>query len=131
MNHPSLAPGAPRGSGAIVHPHQQEDAARIVLDTFAPDVALAWARERYRDFELPDPLEACGRCHRHAAFYRDTEKRGHGFVCGVCGPRASLFTLPCPWYDRRQVAADVALKASGKHDLLGIAEPSRFEGDDG
>lgn len=79
--------------------------------------------------ELPNPLVACTRCHRHAAFYRG-ERPGEWF-CGYCGPEVSLFCLP-PSRERKalQVNADEALRASGEHDLLGTYAPlTGIEGD--
>lgn len=103
--------------------------ARELLAEGDPERALAAARRKDRRFSLPEPLEACSRCHRHAALYSNPGRGGGEFICGVCGPRVSIFTLPVAWYDLAQVAADVALVASGKHDLKGTLTPKVWEGD--
>lgn len=91
------------------------------------DDALVAALKKYKSFTIPDPLTPCSRCMRHAAFYADPD--GVRFYCGPCGPRVSLFRLPMPPDDLRQIAADLALKAKG-HWLDGH-EPLRGEHDDG
>lgn len=89
--------------------------------------ALAAAVAKYRRFTLPDPLEPCSRCMRHAAFYRGEGSDAGKFYCGPCGPRVSIFRLPVPVDDLRVIAADLALKARG-HWLDGH-EPKVWEGD--
>lgn len=96
--------------------------------------AMERCLEKHPRFTLPVPLKACTRCNQHAALYKiDVEKytRQPAFYCGVCGPRVSIFTLPLPADDVRQVAADLALLATGRHDLLGTMAPKVYEGDDG
>lgn len=92
----------------------------------AADLALSAALEKYKRFTIPEPLEPCSRCGRHAAFYAGTEKEGT-YYCGPCGPRVSIFRLPVPETDLRVLAADAALKAKG-HPLDGL-EPLLYEGD--
>lgn len=75
-------------------------------------LALAEALAEYPAFTLPDPLRLCDRCHQHAAFYRDDDAGDDErvrYFCGVCAPAVSVFRLPMPPDDLRQVAADEAL----------------------
>ena len=74
-------------------------------------MAVMAAKAAYPDYRLPDPLERCSRCGEHAAMYKGQEgtKQEGEFLCGHCGSQASIFTMPMPSYDIRQVAADVAL----------------------
>lgn len=78
----------------------------------------------YPGFTLPMPMRACDRCFNHAAlsvfddnwdFTPEEDRIPVEYVCGPCGRSVSLFAMPMPHDDLRQLAADAALEEAMQH----------------
>lgn len=82
-----------------------------------------------KTIDPPEIILPCSRCMKHGALYLDPSKPNakDAGICGPCGSRVSLFTMPMAHDDPRQVVADEQARAHG-HRLDGH-EPLLWEGD--